>query len=263
MITTALEAIASARHADPFSVLGPHVEHGLLTIRTCLPAAEARQRPRRRRSSAGDDPNSSRRHLRSDASRAGLAWRELRLPTSRDLSRRLQRGCGRSLPFRPGDHRLRPLPVRRGQSHPHPRQARRSPDDHRFNRGRPFRRLGPQRHPRQRRRRLQRMGRTRAPDASSRRQRRLGDLRADGGDRQSLQVRAAHRRGRDCRQGRPVRIRVRGAAAVGVDRLSPRLRLGRRGVDGPPRGCRIVVRAPDGRLRSAPGFLGADAERRK
>ena len=41
MITTALEAIASARHADPFSVLGPHVEHGLLTIRTCLPAAEA------------------------------------------------------------------------------------------------------------------------------------------------------------------------------------------------------------------------------
>ena len=41
MLITALEAIAGARHADPFSVLGPHVEHGLLTIRTCLPAAEA------------------------------------------------------------------------------------------------------------------------------------------------------------------------------------------------------------------------------
>ena len=83
------------------------------------------------------------------------------------------------------------------------------------------------------------------------------------GDRQSLQVRAAHAERRDCRQGRSVRIRVRGAAAVGVDRLSPRLRLGRRGVDGPPRGCRIVVRAADGGVRGASGFVGADAERRK
>ena len=32
--------------------------------------------------------------------------------------------------------------------------------------------------------------------------------------------------------------------------------------DGPPRGCRIVVRASDGRVRSPSGFLGADAERR-
>jgi 1,4-alpha-glucan branching enzyme len=38
---TALDAIAAARHADPFSVLGPHVERGRLTIRACLPAAEA------------------------------------------------------------------------------------------------------------------------------------------------------------------------------------------------------------------------------
>jgi 1,4-alpha-glucan branching enzyme len=40
-MSTALEAIATARHADPFSVLGPHVESGRLTIRACLPAAEA------------------------------------------------------------------------------------------------------------------------------------------------------------------------------------------------------------------------------
>jgi len=36
-----LEAIAAARHSDPFSVLGPHIERGRLTIRACLPAAEA------------------------------------------------------------------------------------------------------------------------------------------------------------------------------------------------------------------------------
>ena len=38
---TVLDAIAGACHADPFSVLGPHVERGRLTIRACLPAAEA------------------------------------------------------------------------------------------------------------------------------------------------------------------------------------------------------------------------------
>jgi 1,4-alpha-glucan branching enzyme len=38
---TAIEAIATARHADPFSVLGPHVEGDRLTIRACVPAAEA------------------------------------------------------------------------------------------------------------------------------------------------------------------------------------------------------------------------------
>jgi len=37
---TALDAIASARHADPFSILGPHLTDGSLVIRTCLPAAE-------------------------------------------------------------------------------------------------------------------------------------------------------------------------------------------------------------------------------
>ncbi len=62
-----------------------------------------------------------------------------------------------------------------------------------------------------------------APDASARRQRRVGDLRADGGDsgnRYKFELRTAD--GRDCRQGRSVRIRVRGAAAVGVDRLLAR-----------------------------------------
>jgi 1,4-alpha-glucan branching enzyme len=37
---TALDAIAEARHGDPFSVLGPHLEAGKLVIRACLPTAE-------------------------------------------------------------------------------------------------------------------------------------------------------------------------------------------------------------------------------
>ena len=35
-----LDAIATGRHTDPFSVLGPHIEDGRLVIRACLPAAE-------------------------------------------------------------------------------------------------------------------------------------------------------------------------------------------------------------------------------
>jgi 1,4-alpha-glucan branching enzyme len=38
---TALDAIAAAKHEDPFSVLGPHLEDGRVTIRACLPAAES------------------------------------------------------------------------------------------------------------------------------------------------------------------------------------------------------------------------------
>jgi 1,4-alpha-glucan branching enzyme len=36
-----LDTLAGARHADPFSVLGPHVENGRLVVRAILPAAEA------------------------------------------------------------------------------------------------------------------------------------------------------------------------------------------------------------------------------
>jgi 1,4-alpha-glucan branching enzyme len=36
----ALDAIATARHSDPFSVLGPHLEGGRLTIRACFPGAQ-------------------------------------------------------------------------------------------------------------------------------------------------------------------------------------------------------------------------------
>jgi 1,4-alpha-glucan branching enzyme len=39
--SAAIEAIANARHHDPFSVLGPHVRRGALTIRAMVPGAEA------------------------------------------------------------------------------------------------------------------------------------------------------------------------------------------------------------------------------
>jgi 1,4-alpha-glucan branching enzyme len=37
---SAFDALAAARHADPFAVLGPHVENGRLAIRTLMPHAE-------------------------------------------------------------------------------------------------------------------------------------------------------------------------------------------------------------------------------
>jgi 1,4-alpha-glucan branching enzyme len=38
---TAFDTLAAARHADPFSVLGPHLEQGRLVVRAILPAAAA------------------------------------------------------------------------------------------------------------------------------------------------------------------------------------------------------------------------------
>ena len=37
---SAIEAIASARHSNPFSILGPHIEDSTVTVRACLPVAE-------------------------------------------------------------------------------------------------------------------------------------------------------------------------------------------------------------------------------
>jgi 1,4-alpha-glucan branching enzyme len=40
MLDTAFDALAGARHSDPFSVLGPHVDSGALVIRAFQPSAE-------------------------------------------------------------------------------------------------------------------------------------------------------------------------------------------------------------------------------
>ena len=75
------------------------------------------------------------------------------------------------------------------------------------------------------------------------------------GNRYKFELRT--RAGEITRQGGSVRVRVRSAAAVGVDRRSSGARVGRRGVDGPSCRRRIVARAPDGDLRGAPGLVGA------
>src|SRR5688500_14287532 len=57
---SAIEAVASARHSDPFSILGPHLDASTLVVRACLPAAESvsilydgREAPMVRRHAAG------------------------------------------------------------------------------------------------------------------------------------------------------------------------------------------------------------------
>ena len=263
MITTALDAIASARHADPFSVLGPHVEHGLLTIRTCLPAAEAVSVL-----VDGEAPLAmTRTHpvgiyeatLPEPASHGGSFDYRLRVtyPGGYHADVDDPYRFGRVITdydlylFGEGNHtrihdKLGAHPMTIGSTEgvhfavwaPNATRVSVVGDFNGWDgRVHPMRRLG-----------VSGVWEIFVPTAAI-------------GNRYKFELRTAE--GHDCRQGRPVRIRVRGAAAVGVDRFSPRLRLGRRGVDGPPRGCRIVVRAADGRVRSAPRFLGADAERRK
>ena len=57
---SAIEAVASARHSDPFSILGPHLDASTVIVRACLPAAESvsilydgREAPMVRRHAAG------------------------------------------------------------------------------------------------------------------------------------------------------------------------------------------------------------------
>ena len=108
-----VDALADARHPDPFSILGPHLADDGVVI---APPAQARSRSR----------SSGRRRRRADGARhaAGVFEALLQdvhsvpgLPPAGHLSRR---PCGRdrrSVSLRPRHHRLRPVPVRRGQPH--------------------------------------------------------------------------------------------------------------------------------------------------
>ena len=65
-------------------------------------------------------------------------------------------------------------------------------------------------------------------------------------------------------QDRSLRPILRGAAAIGGDRLQDvELRLGRRGVDGGPCPGARLARSPDGHLRSPPRLVEARARRRQ
>ena len=84
-------------------------------------------------------------------------------------------------------------------------------------------------------RRLQRVGRPRPPDAAAAAGRHVGDVRARTGRRRALQVRDPHAApAHAAREGRSVRVRLRGAAADRVDR--PRCLAATSGRT--PSGCR-------------------------
>ena len=255
--TARFDAIAGARHSDPFSVPRP-----------------APRRPRRRASAPCCRAPSSVTIVRSDGDpvpmerrhRAGVfegvieGAREI--PDYRLL---VTVPAGHSIevddpvPVRPHSQRLRPLSLRRRQSHADLRQARRAPVPGRRCRRRALRGVGAERAARQRGRRLQRLGRARPPDALARVERRVGDLRAGGARRAPLQVRAPIAARPRAAEDRSLRPRLRGAAAVGVDRDRVRVRVEGRGLDAAPRRGRRLVRPADGDLRGAPRLVGAHA----
>ena len=122
----------------------------------------------------------------------------------------------------------------------------------------------PERRARQRGRRLQRVGRPRPPDAAARAGRRLGDLHPGSAGRRALQVRDPHAHGRAAAEDRSVRRRVRGAAALGVDRPRHlRLPVARRRVDDGAAAARRLARPADVDLRGAPRLVGARAGGRR
>ena len=140
---SALDALAGARHPDPFSILGPHLDNERVVVRAFVPGAQIGQRGHRRRRCPSPWPRCHPAGIFEIALAGRL--RDSRLPPARRISRRPHGRGRRSVSLRPRDHRLRPLPVRRRQAHPHLRQARRAPDDDRRGRRRALRGLGAQR----------------------------------------------------------------------------------------------------------------------
>ena len=154
----ALDALGAARHADPFSILGPHRDAGTLVIRTFQPSAEqvalvgdGHQAPMARVHASGIfeaefdgvRPRCSTIACASAIPAGTPPTSTIRIATAAS-SRNTTSICSA------------------GQAHAHLRQARRASDADRRGRRRALRRLGAQRRARQRRRRLQRVGRTRS-----------------------------------------------------------------------------------------------------
>ncbi len=255
-MTSLLDAIAGAFHSDPFSVLGPHIERGRLVIRACLPAAEAVSVVR-----DGQTPVAMTR-----SHPAGVY--EATFPETP--------GAGVDIAYRlkvtyPGGYVAEiDDPYRYGR-------VITDYDLYLFGEGNHTRihdKLGA--HP-------MTVGSTEgvhfavwAPNAT--RASVVGDFNDwDGrvhpmrllgvsgvweifipsgrlGHRYKFELRS--RTGEIIDQGGSLRVPVRGAAALGVDRLPGRARVGRRRLDGPSRRRRVVVRAPDGDLRGAPRLVG-------
>ena len=179
----AFDALAGARHPDPFAFLGPHVEDGHVVIRAFLPSAE-----RVEVLHAGGGP--------TELSRAhGTGGFEAAFPATEifDYTLRATYASGHVAeiddPYRYGriiteydvylfsQGKHTRVYDKLGAHLTHRRQRER----------RALRRLGPQRRPRQRGRRFQRMGRARASDAAAWTDRCLGDFHSRPDRRAALQ----------------------------------------------------------------------------
>ena len=153
-------------------------------------------------------------------------------------------------------HRGRPLPLQRRQPLPPLREAGRAPGDGRRRRGRATSRSGRPDAERGRGRSATSTAGTRAATrcALARPVRHLGGLRPRRRRQGALYKYHMHSRYRRLPggQGRPVRLSLRDPAAHRLDRLGPRLRVGRRGVDGDAARAQRARRA-DVDLRGALG----------
>ena len=136
---SAFDALADARHHDPFSFLGPHVADGGVAIRVMLPNAGQATLIR-----PGADPSAMERRHPAGGFEVLLEGVH-EIPDYRlrvRLPGRLRGRDRRPVSLRPHRRRLRSLPVRRGQPHTRLRHARRASDAHRRLRRRALRGLG-------------------------------------------------------------------------------------------------------------------------
>ena len=249
------DALAAARHPDPFSVLGPHVEGDHVVIRTILPAAESVAVVRH----GAPELAMVRRHdagifEATAAAGDGVPDYRLRVTYPGGVTAEIDDPYryGRVITdydlylFGEGTHtriydRLGAHPLRVGDADG-VHFAVWAPNAHRVSV------VGD----------LNAWDGRGAPDAVARRQRRVGDLHPGGAARRAIQVRDPQRATGRC-WSRPIRLASPSRCRRSRPRSSSarRYEWRRRRVDGGARGAGLVARAADGGLRSAPGLVGA------
>ena len=200
-----VEAIAAARHADPFAVLGPHLTRAGWAIRAFAPDVVSVRAVTR------DGAPLVELVRRSDDFFEALAPNQSERPAYRLEFTRADgvEICDDPYAFGPvlgplDEHLLvegahRQLYMRLGAQLMPPRGRRR----------RRFRRLGPARGARLGGRRFQPLGRTPHADAQAPRQRPVGGVRPGPRRRRGLQIRDSRRRTASCCRSRPIRSATR------------------------------------------------------
>ena len=234
-LDAAIAALIGARHRDPFAVLGPHRDAGAIVVRAFQPAARTMRASARGHGRAVADDEARSGGVVRGPPRSGRSRGRPRLSASRHVSGRPRGRDRRSVPLRPRADRLRSASARRGDPSPRLREARLASHHRRDDDRRALRGLGAERGARQPHRRLQRVGRPRPSDAFAGARRHLGDLRPGSAGRRKVQVRDPDPHRRDPQEGRSVRARVRGAAAVRGRRARHLgIRVARRRAGSPP-----------------------------